>query len=137
MEGCVFCKIIEGDIPSYKIAENDKFYAFLDITQFTKGHTLVIPKEHHEFIWDVSNVGEYFEFVQKVGNHFRDIGYKYVDTLTMGRQVPHSHVHLIPHNGESNDWGDALSCVVRLQADEERRPNEEEMKATQEEFQMN
>jgi histidine triad (HIT) family protein len=137
MEDCIFCKIIKGEIPSYKIAESDKFYAFLDITQFTKGHTLVIPKDHHEFIWDIPNVGEYFEFVQEVGNHFREIGYKYIDTLTMGRQVPHSHIHVIPHNGESNEWADALSGIVRLQTEEDRRPKEDIMKATQKEFQMN
>lgn len=134
MDDCIFCKIVKGEIPSYKIAEDDKFLAFLDICQFTKGHTLVIPKEHHCLIFDVPNIGEYFEFVKKVGNHFRELGYKYVDTVTLGRMVPHSHVHLIPHKGGENDWAKALKPVFDLQHDEDRRPKEKEMKATQQEF---
>jgi histidine triad (HIT) family protein len=136
MQECIFCKIVDGEIPSYKVAENDKFLAFLDISQMTQGHTLVIPKEHHQFIWDVPNAGEYFEFVQKVGNHFRNIGYKYVDTVTMGRQIPHSHVHLVPHNGDNEEWNNALKNIFDLQLDEDRRPTDEEMKITQQKFQM-
>jgi histidine triad (HIT) family protein len=137
MKDCVFCKIVKGEIPAYMIAEDDKFLAFLDMTQFTKGHTLVIPKDHYHFIWDVPNIDEYFEFVQKVGNHFREMGYKYVDTLTMGRQVPHSHVHVVPHNGGENDWKEALGGVFHLQTDEQRRPDDSTMKTIQKQFEMN
>ncbi len=137
MKDCIFCKIVNGEIPSYKIAENDNFLAFLDISQMTKGHTLVIPKKHHQYMWDVPNIGEYFEFVKKIGNHFIDLGYKYVDTITMGRQIPHSHVHLIPHDGDDNDWHKALKPIFALQLDEGRRPSSEEMKTIQKEVQMN
>jgi histidine triad (HIT) family protein len=137
MEDCIFCKIVRGEIPCYKIAENNQFLAFLDIAQITEGHTLVIPKEHCRFVWDVPNIGEYFEFVQDVGNHFIDLGYKYVDTITMGMQIPHSHIHLIPHNGGNNDWRKALKPIFELQLDEERRLDSKQMKAIQENFQMN
>jgi histidine triad (HIT) family protein len=137
MKDCVFCKIVNGDIPSYKIAENEEFLAFLDICQFTPGHTLVIPKEHYHFMWDVPNIGKYFEFVKEIGNHFKDIGYKYVDTVTMGRQVPHSHIHLVPHNGDNKEWHDALQCIFDLQLDKERMPESTELEANQKKFQMN
>ena len=137
MDDCIFCKIVDGEIPSYKVAENDKFLAFLDISQMTQGHTLVIPKDHHEFMWDVPNIGEYFEFVKKVGNHFIDnLGYKYIDTITMGREVPHSHIHLMPHNGDNEEWNSALKNISDLQLDEDRKPTDEEMKTTQQKFQM-
>jgi len=137
MNDCVFCKIVKGEIPTYTIAENDKFLAFLDLSQFTPGHTIVIPKQHYESIWDVPNIDEYYKFVKEIGNHFRSIGYKYVDTLTMGRGVFHSHVHVIPHNGNKNDWRDALQPIADLQEDENRRLNPGEMKTIQKKFQMN
>jgi histidine triad (HIT) family protein len=137
MKECIFCKIVKGEIPCYKIAENDDFLAFLDISQMTKGHTLVIPKKHYQFMWDVPNIGGYFEFVKKVGNHFIDLGYKYVDTITMGRQIAHAHIHLIPHNADDNDWHEALKPIFKLQLDEDRRLDSEEMKTIQKNFEMN
>lgn len=136
MEDCIFCKIVKGEIPAYKIAENDKFLAFLDICQIVPGHTLVIPKDHYKFIWDVPNIDEYFMFVQRVGEHYRKLGYKYVDTITMGRQIPHSHIHLLPHNADKNDWHKALKPIFELQLDEERRPSTNELVSIQKQFRI-
>ena len=136
MNDCIFCKIVKGEIPAYKIAENDNFFAFLDICQIVPGHTLVIPKEHYRFIWDVPEIGKYFEFVKEVGNHFRDIGYKYVDTITMGRGVPHSHIHIVPHNADENDWHKALEPIFELQLDENRRQSQEELISIQKKFRI-
>jgi len=68
MDNCIFCKIVKGDIPCYKIYENDKFLAFLDISEFTPGHTLVIPKKHYRFIWDVEDIEEYASVIKKICN---------------------------------------------------------------------
>jgi histidine triad (HIT) family protein len=136
MDNCIFCKIIKGEIPAYKIAENDKFLAFLDICQMVPGHTLIIPKKHYQFIWDVPNIDEYSKFVQKVGEHYRDLGYEYVDSITMGRGVPHSHIHLIPHNADENDWHEALKPIFKLQLDEDRRPSSPELLSIQKKFQI-
>ena len=125
---CIFCKIISGEIPSCKIHEDDEFLAILDIAQFTEGHTIVIPKEHFDTMWDVPNIGEYLAFVQKVGNHFRGLEYKYVDTLTFGRMVLHSHVHIVPHNGDSDDWEKALQVIGEYQQDPSRHPNNDKGK---------
>lgn len=106
---CIFCRIVTGEVPSYKIYEDDDYLAFLDLSQFTPGHTLVIPKEHYRFVWDVKNEAEYFKVVKKIANHYRSKGFKYVDSLVFGRQVPHAHIHLVPHNEDIVSWQDALS----------------------------
>lgn len=100
-DNCIFCKIISGDIPSYKIYEDDEYLAFLDIAPFAEGHTLVIPKKHYQFVWDVEEVGKYIEVAQKISKHYKDKGFKYVDMLVFGRDIPHAHIHLIPLNEES------------------------------------
>ena len=131
---CVFCKIIDGELPSFKIDENEKFLAILDIAQFVKGHTLVIPKEHVGFIWDIANIGEYFEFVQSLGNHYRNLGYKYVDTLTLGRMVNHAHVHLLPHNDDDENWNKVQKAVDDLQVNDETKLSKEKMEEIKEMF---
>jgi len=136
MEDCIFCKIANGQMPGFKVAENKDFLAFLDISQFTPGHTLVVPKKHYEFIWDVPNIDKYFEFVKEIGEHYRSLGYKYVDTLTFGRMIPHAHVHLVPHNNNENDWERALEGIGELQLDESRRPSIEELTKISEKFRI-
>lgn len=121
MDNCIFCKIISGEIPAYKIHENDDFLAFLDIAQFTEGHTIVIPKKHFRFIWDIENVGAFYEFAVEIANHYRSLGYKFIDSASFGRLVPHAHYHLVPNKGEGNDWEKALDGINVLQADLNRR----------------
>ncbi|OGC46671.1 hypothetical protein A3J98_02670 [candidate division WS6 bacterium RIFOXYC1_FULL_33_10] len=135
MDDCIFCKIVRGEIPCYKIYEDEKFLAFLDISQFTKGHTLVIPKTHYRFIWDVEDMEGYANTVKKLCIHFtQKLGFQYVDTLSMGRMVPHAHIHLVPHNNNENDWEKALSTIGDLQDDVERRLTQEQGKEIAEKF---
>ena len=113
MTDCIFCKIINQEIPSYKVYEDDKVYAFLDITQVTKGHTLLVPKEHVTdiFEYEPTLAGEVFARVPKVAralekafpemqglniiNNNKELAYQ---------SVFHSHIHLIPRYGESDDF---------------------------------
>ncbi len=125
MDDCIFCKIVRGEIPCYKIYEDEKFLAFLDIAQFTKGHTIIIPKKHFRFIWDIENVGEFYEFAVKVANHYRQLGYEFIDSASFGRLVPHAHYHLVPNKG-NDDWNRALEGLSVLQADESRRLSKEQ-----------
>lgn len=126
MDDCIFCKIVKGEIPAHKIYEDKNFLAFLDIAAFVEGHTLVIPKKHFRFFWDIDNVGEYYEFVSKVCNHYtKNLGYKFVDTLTVGRMVPHAHVHLVPHNNDGGEWEESLEEVFKMQLDQSRRLTKE------------
>ena len=95
----IFSKIIAGDIPSYKIAENDKFFAFLDIYPVRKGHTLVIPKIEVDKIFDVPDeyLRELLLFAKPIAKAIeKTIRCNRVNMVTVGLEVPHAHVHLIP-----------------------------------------
>ncbi len=131
---CIFCRIVAEEIPCFKIDENEKFLAILDIAQFVEGHTLVIPKVHCDFVWDIPEVEEYYKFIASIGNHFLNLGYKYVDTLTLGRMVRHAHVHLLPHNDDDETWNKVQKEIDSIQVDEMRKPNEEKLRETQEMF---
>lgn len=96
MSECIFCKIVAGEIPSYKIYEDEKYLAFLDIFPWTEGHTLIIPKQHVEWVWDVPELGKYFEIVAKIARHHREITGDVVRSNIDGWQVPHAHIHLKP-----------------------------------------
>lgn len=136
MDDCIFCKIVDGKIPAFKIAETDNFLAFLDICQFVEGHTLIIPKKHFRFIWDIDNVGEYYEFAVKIANHYRKIGYKYIDSASFGRMVPHAHYHLVPHNDEGSDWESAVEKLGEMQSDPNRRISKEKGELILKKFQL-
>lgn len=97
----IFTKIINGEIPSYKIAENDKFFAFLDINPLTKGHTLVIPKSEVDYYFDLEDelMAEYSVFAKSVATAIKKaIPCERVGVAVMGLEVPHAHIHLIPFN---------------------------------------
>ena len=95
----IFSKIIAGEIPSYKIAENEKFFAFLDIYPVQKGHTLVIPKIEVDKIFDVPDefLAEMLVFAKPIAKAIEAIfPCNRVNMITVGLEVPHAHVHLIP-----------------------------------------
>lgn len=97
----IFSKIVSGDIPSYKIAEDDNYYAFLDINPLAKGHTLVIPKNETDYIFDIedSELGGLMIFAKKVGLAIEKVvKCKRIGITVIGLEVPHAHVHLIPIN---------------------------------------
>ncbi|MGM0172345.1 HIT family protein [Enterococcus sp. AZ140] len=113
MDNCIFCKIINQEIPSYKIYEDEKIYAFLDISQSTKGHTLIIPKEHVTDIFDYNEelASDVFARIPKIArsiekafpqmeglniiNNNRELAYQ---------TVFHSHIHLIPRYSKQDDF---------------------------------
>lgn len=113
MEDCIFCKIVDQQIPSYKVYEDDVVYAFLDISQTTKGHTLVVPKVHHKdiFEYDAAMAAEVFARIPKIAralqaafpemeglnivNNNRELAYQ---------SVFHSHIHLIPRYSTQDDF---------------------------------
>lgn len=95
----IFSKIVQGDIPSYKIAEDDRFYAFLDINPVAKGHTLVIPKEEIDYIFDLPDdlLGDLMAFSKKVAGAIeKEVECERIGVTVVGLEVPHAHVHLIP-----------------------------------------
>ncbi len=101
----IFTRIVKGEIPSYKVAESEQFYAFLDINPLAKGHTLVIPKKEIDYIFDVEDdlYQELFLFAKKVGMAIESvIPCKRVGIIVFGLDVPHAHIHLIPINKASD-----------------------------------
>jgi histidine triad (HIT) family protein len=101
----IFSKIIRGEIPSYKIAEDEKHYAFLDINPLAKGHTLVVPKKETDYIFDLDNneLTELTLFAKNVAVAIeKAIPCKRVGLAVIGLDVPHAHIHLIPLNQESD-----------------------------------
>lgn len=103
MENCIFCKIIKGEIPSYKIYEDEKVYAFLDISDDMTGHTLVIPKKHSRNIFDTDkeDLEAVICAVQKISKHYYDLGFDGVNILNANEEsaeqsVFHLHFHILP-----------------------------------------
>jgi histidine triad (HIT) family protein len=101
MEASIFTKIVNGEIPAYKIAEDDRFLAFLDVFPTTKGHTLVIPKQQTDYIFDLEDelYLSLMAFAKKVAAAIeKAVPCKRIGVAVVGLEVPHAHVHLIPLN---------------------------------------
>jgi histidine triad (HIT) family protein len=101
----IFTKIINGEIPSYKVAEDDNYYAFLDINPVVKGHTLVIPKREEDNIFDLEDdeLAGLMVFAKKVAKSLENnIECRKVAVVVIGLEVPHTHIHLLPINRESD-----------------------------------
>ena len=101
----IFSRIINGEIPCYKVAENDKFFAFLDINPLMKGHTLVIPKKEVDYIFDIedNDLGEMMIFAKQIANKIKDvIPCVKVGVAVIGLEVPHAHIHLVPMQKEGD-----------------------------------
>ena len=97
----IFTKIVSGEIPSHKIAENDDFLAFLDVFPLVKGHVLVIPKKEVDYIFDLEDdtLSELHVFAKKVAKAIeKAIPCKRIGTAVIGLEVPHAHLHLVPIN---------------------------------------
>ena len=115
----IFSKIIAGEIPSYKIAEDDRFYAFLDINPMAEGHTLVIPKQETDYVFDLDddNLSGLILFARKVAKAIEKvIPCRRVGMMVIGLEVPHAHIHLIPIQKE----GDMNLSNTKLKLSAER-----------------
>lgn len=101
----IFSKIAAGEIPSFKIAENERFYAFLDINPMTKGHTLVIPRQETDYIFDLEDelLAEMIIFAKQVAIALKKaMPCQRIGMMVVGMEVPHAHIHLIPIERESD-----------------------------------
>ncbi|MCI5710190.1 MAG: HIT family protein [Prevotella sp.] len=101
----IFSKIAAGEIPSYKCAEDQQFYAFLDINPLVKGHTLVIPRREVDYVFDMADdeIAAYQVFAKKVAIAIkRAFPCKKVGMAVLGLEVPHAHIHLVPMNSEKD-----------------------------------
>lgn len=128
MENCIFCKIIEGDIPSYKVYEDEHVYAFLDITQVTKGHTLVVPKKHLKDLFDYNDedAAQVFARLPKIAKALEK-AFPEMEGLNMVNNnkevayqtVFHSHIHLIPRYSKEDQFSLSFGNVENTRTPEE------------------
>ncbi|WP_027472868.1 HIT family protein [Saccharicrinis fermentans] len=101
----IFSKIVKGEIPSYKIAEDDRYFAFLDINPLQEGHTLVIPKNEVDYIFDLDDdtLAGLHVFAKKIAQALdKAMECKRVGVAVLGLEVPHAHIHLVPLQGEGD-----------------------------------
>lgn len=109
----IFSKIIAGEIPCYKIAENDRFFAFLDINPVNWGHTLVVPKKETDYIFDIADdeLADMMLFAKRVAAAIREaLPCRKVGVAVLGLEVPHAHIHLVPLRQEGDmDFGNKIS----------------------------
>lgn len=109
----IFSRIIAGEIPCYKVAENDEFFAFLDINPVNWGHTLVVPKREEDYIFDISDdeLGRMMVFTKQVAEAIKKaVPCRKVGMAVIGLEVPHAHIHLVPMQSEGDmDFGKKIS----------------------------
>lgn len=121
MSDCIFCKIIKGEIPCSKVYEDEKFLAFLDINPVSSGHTLLIPKNHYRWVYDVPQFDQYWQVAQKIALAIKtsSLNPDFVTFLTMGNEVPHAHIHIIPRNN-NDQIGPVLANIPHIPSNNEQ-----------------
>jgi len=101
MEDCVFCRIVSKQLPANILYEDERYIALMDVFPRVKGHTLVIPKIHYRWTYDVPQFGEYWEVAKKIALVIQaDLEATYTSFLTVGEEVPHAHIHILPQSGD-------------------------------------
>ena len=112
---CIFCKIVAGEIPAYKVYEDDSFLAFLDIHPRSPGHTQVIPKEHHRWVWGVENTSGYFEVVKKIALALeKAFNTEQIKSKIDGADVPHAHIWVYPVETVSGNKEDFEENALKI-----------------------
>jgi histidine triad (HIT) family protein len=116
-EDCIFCKIVRKEIPATIVYEDADFLAFLDIHPQSPGHLQVIPKEHYRWVWDVPNVGGYFEVVAKLARaQQKAFDNEWVLSKIVGDEVPHAHIWVFPSNETKGDKMDLEGNGKKIKA---------------------
>jgi len=133
MEDCIFCKIIKGEIPSHKVYEDENVLAFLDINPFVVGHTLVIPKKHAKWVWDLEEP-DYFALMQKVKTVAealrKTFNTEWVGEGIIGVDVPHAHVQIMPRRADDGLGGFPAQRLSPKPTDEELNKVAEKIKVS-------
>jgi histidine triad (HIT) family protein len=121
VENCIFCKIVKGEIPSYKVYEDDLFLAFLNINPAISGQILLIPKKHYRWVCDVIEFDQYWQIARKIATSLKNSDLKpdFVSFVTVGKDVPHAHIHIIPRKTDD-------SINMGLEGNFESKPSDEE-----------
>ena len=123
MDDCIFCKIVAGAIPCYKVYEDEHYLGFMDIKPLNIGNTLLIPKNHHRWVYDVPDFGQYFEIAKKIALATMPlVNATSTSFVTLGFEVPHAHIRIIPRfEGDSHSHGIDTNSIVSQTTDELKR----------------
>lgn len=127
MDHCIFCKIVRGEIPSYKVYEDENFVAFLDINPKSPGHTQIIPKKHYRWVWDLpsdgapneayATLGKYFEIAKKVAlAQQKAFNTEMILCRITGEEIPHAHIWVFPNSNVVGDKKDFAGNVLKIQS---------------------
>ena len=115
METCIFCKIISKEIPAHIVYENDEFLAFLDIRPQSPGHTLIIPKKHYRWVWDVPNQTGYFDVVSKIAlAQKKAFKQDHILSKIVGEEIHHAHIWVFPSDKTIGNKNDFVANKVKL-----------------------
>jgi len=115
MDDCIFCNIVQGEIPADTVYEDDVFLAFLDIHPASVGHTLIIPKKHYRWVWDVPQIGLYFEVAQKIAHaQQKAFNQEAIWSGIKGDEVPHAHLSVLPHSETLGDKKDFKTNAEKI-----------------------
>ena len=116
MKNCVFCKIVKGELPSYKVYEVENFFGFLDHNPLNPGNSLLIPKKHYRWVYDIPEFGEYWEAARKIALATQKIVKSHsINFLTLGYEVSHAHIRIIPRfDDDCHTDGIRLSAVKKI-----------------------
>jgi histidine triad (HIT) family protein len=117
MENCIFCKIINREIPANIVYENKDFLAFLDINPQSPGHCQIIPKKHYRWVWDVPNIGQYNEVVQKIAKALQK-AFKtdWILSKVIGDEVEHAHIWVYPNSKVKGDPKDFKGNAEKIKS---------------------
>ncbi len=114
---CIFCKIVAGELPCYKVYEDEEFLGFLDIRPANKGHCLIIPKKHYRWVWDVQE--SYTKATNTVAQSLKKVfDTELVVSFVVGDEVPHAHIHLVPRH-EGDGHGILIDVTKSVECSEE------------------
>lgn len=116
---CIFCKIVAKEIPANVVYENNNFLAFLDINPRAPGHTLVIPKNHHRWVWDVPDYDQYWQLAKQVAEAQQQaFGTEGILVRVTGEEVPHAHIWLYPNPSliQGGDKSDLVGNLAKLKS---------------------
>lgn len=131
---CIFCQIVAGDMSARQVYEDEDFLAFLDIRPLNPGHTIVIPKQHYRWVWDIPQIGDYFRVCRKIANAQRQVlRTDWVVSLVVGEEVDHAHVWLVPRFEDDGHGGAIdLEAVKDIEEEELESMREKLAKALEE-----
>ncbi len=121
-ESCIFCKIVAGEMPCYRVYEDDQFLGFLDIFPRVVGHCLLIPKEHHRWVYDVPNFGGYWEAARAISDAcMKAFEPEFVSFITHGLEVPHAHIHIMPRQSGGSVFVPPIMDMSKQELEDAKR----------------